>query len=1182
MRHLFPRVAVVLALLSTLAWADSLPVRKPLVLDTVLVNQGKPNAVIIVPDAPEYQKLAQTVREFIQAATAVELPIRKDSEFANLSGEPKGPMPDANTILIGNQESSGLVTYLCLRTYCSVDTAYPGKGGYIVKTIHDPWGTGNNVILLTGSNFDGVSKAVSRFQSMLPNTAGTIPRTFDAQFSKEALKANPSLSTDLSDEEIKKQVEDAGTAYRNGVQAGVFNPINYAATNYLLSGKECYAKLFRELVFLASDLTKEGQGSFGGEWGAAADFLFGPFINGWDNVEESQSLSDADRQRILAIILDYIATWEEHGYSRGLDKPMIRNNHVTFQGQGWLAAGHYFGKYFDTPKSQQWMQMADWCFQHQMKSFKSQEDCGGYQWITLRHMGRYATTRPDYSWYHSGKARSMADLAIMETDNLGYHISFGDVGGFSPASELAPLSAILTVDRDGRWAWAIAKARKALDMPVPGALAANIAPVEPTDLLGVKCMPTDPLFHAHFKGAVPQERTFDKITFRTSFDADKPYMIVDGINGCYHGHFDGNSILRFTDRGRIWLADSDYIKSLPKFHNSMLVFQNGQSSTPPTFCEKELVADLESVGMTSTTTHDYGGTDWTRNIIWDKDRTFVIIDEVKAQTTADYSFRCHWQTLGEPELNGNLYRVSQKGPSFSIRNLDGARLRCSDDPAIGQNWKTYKYAEPVVHVLQQIRTQKLPAGRTIYFLNVLSTEAKGETPVQAQRVSDSSVLIGVGEKQALVGVYSGSEEIVPGVKTDARMYRLTRDRIAVGDATYLTIGGETLWQSSTPASAEISLPQNIVLPKPHPVSSRTSQTSQTSPTSPTGLTTTAEFSKARITAMAADADGIYAGSTDGKVHALTTDAKSRWTFDAGSEVRAVWVGKLGKDEPKRIAVGTVKSKIYLLDESGNQVWIQELPYFKRDACVVYFTSADLAGDGNRALIVGSENWHVHAFDAKGSQVWWAEVLHAASDGVAADLDGDGREEVISGTEYYFANAIKPDGQPLWMYRPVGPHINCVAAGDTDGDGKPTAFIGGADGYVHAVDGKGMRRWLYGMGDEVTCMGLSDVNGDGIRDIVAGSLGFDVAAIKGDGTAIWRRDLGEPVLSLVLADLDGDNTPEICAGTEDGHVFALDKDGQIIAKWSTDGPVRKLVVVPGTPARIAAHSTDGRVVLLEMQ
>jgi len=1219
----------------TIAAEDNI-VRKPLIIDSVLIDRGKPAAQIVVPNIPEYNTLARRVQAAVKQASGAELPIKSDSDIASRRGEIKGEEPSITTILIGNQELSGLVTHLCLRYYCSVDTQYPGKGCYIIKTIHDPWGCGANVVLLTGSDFAGISKAVEKFCSDLP-TGSTIliPRTFKAEFPKE----NKDLITDLSDAEIANQVKTTEKDYRNGVHGGLFNPIVRAGDAYNRTGRECYAKLFRDLVFLADRLYKESGGINGGSWGGGADFLFAGFVSAWDNVEESPSLTDADRARITRILLDFAHHWEKYGYVRGIEKPSLRTNHWTFDGQGFLAAGQYFGKYYNIPDAKKWLQMADWCFRLQVNSFKTQEDCGAYQWIALRHVCRYSTTRPDFTWFDSGKAKMAGDLGIMETDNLGYHVSFGDVSGFDPTSEMAVWQYLANITRDGRYVWALQKACRAVGSEI-GGFACPIEPVEPKDLLGVKFMPTDPLFYAHFNGekCALQERTFEKVVFRTSFDPDKPYMLLDGISGCYHGHMDGNSILRFTDKSRIWLADADYIKSQPKFHNSMLIFHNGQTTGLPTFCERELVADLDRTGISSTTTHGYAGADWRRNIIWLKDHAFVFIDEITANEPGSFSFRCYWQTLGEPELSGDLYRVKQQGPSLSIRNLDGARLRRSDDPAIGQNWKNYRYADPVVHVLQQIRARQLRAGESVCILNVLSTENDGQMPVQAQRVDDSSILLGTGADKTLIGLNADGKLIAFGIDTDARIYCLFQKSIALGSATRLSVGGKAMFTSSQPISIELNADGNAVIdagtdavvsiavgprgttvdggllqaaegivnldlpagrhtisglalpskfitsfPEPTPALSMTSSAS-TAAAQPRMFGTPSQFIPSRgseIKAMAVSGDTIYAGGINGRLQAFTSGIHVRWIFDAGSEIRAIWAGKLEKNQPDRIAVGTVKGDIFVLDDTGKLLWKQTIPYSHQDPVIAYLTSANLSGAGDKALIIGSENWHHYAFDAKGKELWGYDSTRASTVCAAGDLDGDGREEVLAGTEYYTWHAINPDGSSRWQFRPTGPRANAVIAGDITGSGKATAIFGGADSNIYAKSADGKTLWTYSAGDEVTSLCLLDADSDGISDVIAGSLSYDILALKGDGTLIWRRDLGEPILAMTTADINSDGSLEICAATEDGSVFALTRKGEIIAHWSTKCPVRKLATIPGSPTQLAAMCDNGRLVVLRM-
>lgn len=1410
--------ALVLGLIATLAAAGwtaestmttdpvtSITTLKRLYPDTLIAEKGVPMAEIVIPDGEDYAGLGARVRDAIRNSTGVEVTIRKDSEFAGKYGAVK-QTPSKNVIVLGNMETSNLIAFLYARRQSCEDALYPGDGGYVIRTVSDPWGNGANVIILGGSDLKGVASAVDAFCASIPKGAtAKYPGALKAKFSPAFVKRFPELANDPSDTAIAEQLVAADKSFRAGVHSGLFPQITAAGYGYLRSGNPGYVKLFRDMIFLAHDLYNQDLGTYGGPWGMDADFKFMDLIATWDVVEESPVLTDEDRLKITNIILEYIRYWESYWSVKPVLTPGIRNNHTTFTSLGFMFAADYFGKYYRLPQASHWMAMADGCFQAQARSFKPQEDSNSYQWITLNHMMTYALARPDASYITSGKARIGGDLAIMTMDNLGYQVSFGDVGAFHGGNvEMHLWRPLAAVERDGRYMWAYLKGYGVRPSAGPNAYHSSVKPQEPTDLLGVKWLPTDEIFFKYYngKGTVPQDRTFEKISFRTSFDPKKPYLLIDGISGCGHGHSDGNSVLRLTDKGRIWLGDCDYIKAQPKFHNMLMIFRDGQSFGLPAFSEREIVADLGKIAFTRTTTPGCSGTDWSRNIIWDKGSTFVFIDEVEAKVDDEFSARCYWQALGEPRLDGSAFTTTQGGPSMTIRNLDGARLRTWDDPVTGKNWTTYKFADPIIRVLQQVRTERLKAGERVFFLNVVSTQDKGKSPVPAERVSDSSILIGRSKDRALVGVRTSDEAITQEISTDAVIYRLAGDRIALGCATNLSVDGKSLFNSDRPISIEIEAGGAVVIdaeepatvtlpvggevrvdgkqvkavrigglariaipagrhtiegadlpdrfdisyPKPQPAKQRTvgsehtgvaklvrhaefaveagpkserltaddytisvepdplpenllvpdadqriaslsdkqTRTGQTSvmweagrkvvltyrlkkpeplcgvnvhawwgstsskgfsylvreirvlageseselspwasltenathpdwdapivyelaaevrtasvvrievmPRSGSGVylaevelraavQSSASVNK-HLVSLAADESGLYAGSADGKVYALSTDGTLRWDFDAGSEVKALWVGKLDKDEPNRIAVGAAESKVFLLDENGKQLWETELPYYKRIAKVVYFSTADLKGDGNRALIVGSENWHHYAFDSGGQQIWKYESVHASTAGCPIDLDGDGREEYIAGTEYYWWHGVSPTGEKLWQYRtPTGPRTTSVVAGKV-GDGKPTVFFGGADGYIHSVNADGTLAWQYSTGDEITGLALSDLDGDGKPEVLAGSLSFNVVATRCDGTKLWRRDIGEPIKALVLADMDADGSDEVCVGTEDGRVIVLDRAGEPVAEWTAGSEVARLAVVAGSPDRLACITVDGVLSILQ--
>ena len=1235
-----PWIVGLLVLVSASALANEIKLPfelKDLCLNTLLVDHGKPNALIVVADDADYRPLATALRDKIAKESGGKLPIARGSEVADRFGQLLGETPKQHLILIAGPSNNSVVTYLMRQSFCSLETDYPGKGGSIIRTIHNPWGNGANVLLLGGSDVAGARRAVERFaKDITQGDTLWIPRVVDIE-----RPAGPN-DNGPTDDDIKAELAKQRINFEQGQQAGVFAAISKAGSSYARTGKEGYAKLFRDLLFLEYEMMRKAKASWDSPWGPAADFLLGPVFDTWETVEESPSLSTDDRRKMTAILLEYATYYRSYWGTFGmLEKSVIRNNHNTFTCLGLYKAGRYFSKYYNLPEAAEWMKLGDACFAPMIKSFKTQEDCSGYGWITTRHVCTYSTTKPDYSWFTSGKAAAAGDLFIMTTDNLGNQATFGDVTGWRGNGQLALWTYLVDVERNSRYAWAI---RKCNGSSEPGTAVHGVEPVEPVDLLGLHRRVTEPMFYDLYKGkakAAPQERTFDKITMRTSFDPDKPYLLLDGINYGYHGHQDANSILRLTDKGRIWLADCDYIKSLPRYHNSMLVLRDGQTGRMPTFAECELAADLSSVGFSSTTIHDYAGTDWRRNILWDKTGGFVFIDEVTAQqpgrkevSPVEISARCIWHALGEPKLNGNLFQVTQKGPTFSILSLDGSRMRYSDDAEMGKNWEGYKYADPVVHILQQVQTRKLNAGERICFVNALSTDKSGGAP-KAAHVSESSALIGVGKDQALVGIRSGDDDIVPGLMTDARVYWISADRIALGHVTSLRLNASPMFSAASPVSVEIqpngeavvvaesavqirlaanpvklkldgkglsSAPDDgmavveipagrhrisgltvpsrfsFVLPQP---SAPETQAQAVTPSAKKLVEATEPKAGEKILSLAADENGVYVGRTDGKLSVLHGDRP--WTFDAGDPVTAIWLGKLAKDQPARIAAGTSKGKVLLLDQAGKKLWDRQLPFYKVDPLVDYFTSADLSGDGNRALIIGSENWQHFAYDASGKQLWSFTSLRGSTTGTAADLDGDGKQEAIICTEYNVLYALNPDGTQKWKLTKVGgPKINGVAACVITQTGKLGVVFGGAEGTIYALDADGKAVWNHSTGDEITDMRLCDLDGDGSPEILAASRSFSLTAIERDGTRLWRVDVGEPILSMALADLDGDGKVEICLGTEDGHVFATDAEGNVIASWSTTGPIRKLAALPGSPDRLAVACDDGRLVLLKMQ
>ncbi|MBT4484619.1 MAG: hypothetical protein HOC71_13190, partial [Candidatus Latescibacteria bacterium] len=126
---------------------------KELHITTVLVKNGKPNAAIVVSASGEYAEQANRIQQAIRKVSGVTVPILNDDN-------PNMTVPiSGNIIALGNRSTNNLIDELYNRHYTLLDLSYPGSGGYALRTLHNPFGNGYNVVFIGGSDHDGVVRA---------------------------------------------------------------------------------------------------------------------------------------------------------------------------------------------------------------------------------------------------------------------------------------------------------------------------------------------------------------------------------------------------------------------------------------------------------------------------------------------------------------------------------------------------------------------------------------------------------------------------------------------------------------------------------------------------------------------------------------------------------------------------------------------------------------------------------------------------------------------------------------------------------------------------------------------------------------------------------------------------------------------------------------------------------------
>jgi len=712
---------------------------KPVHLETPLVVEGKAAAMILCPDGEQWRVAAGELAGMLKERLGVELPVRSASEVKD--EELRG----TQVVALGAVSNNPRLLYLYSHAYTYADDFYPGAGGFVLQSIHDPWGTGKNVVLVGASTVEGEKAAFGALMTSVPES-GVVGPLFEAQLTGEARAVCQSTLEREPDEAYQKQQREAGeNALKTGAHTGLFGQMASIGSLYAQTHKGGYAVLFAWLARRAKEHRDSNPGTFGGPWGMDSDFQIYKVMPLWDQVEESPALSDQDRLDVTRILFEWVSETAVGEAGATVGSTHVRHNHQTFPALGLMFTGDYFDKYYGAIEGKRWLDIADACFQFQMKAYKPHEDCNGYQWLTLYHTMLYSLARPDFTYFENGNARRDADFAILCMDNLGYQVTYGDTGAYTGWwSELPFLRGAAWYYRDGRYSWAISKKVAVSGRNAVGEFGTDLLPQEPDDLSGAIAWELDPLWFESQGGpaAIPQERAVDKVVFRNGFDPADEYLLLDGLSNGGHKHLDGNSISRWSENGRIWLADADYMLALPKYHNGVLIFRDGQSAEIPGFVEIEHMVDLPHFGASTTTYRNYAGADWRRSVVWIKGTGFVVVDEMTATANGDYSFRLVWNTIGEAKLTENGLSVEQDGQFAEIVVPPDCRLSLKDDPEYGKNWAGYKYIkEPVVREFQAIRDARLKAGERVVLVSLL--HATGEQPGTARmtRTSDDSVVI---------------------------------------------------------------------------------------------------------------------------------------------------------------------------------------------------------------------------------------------------------------------------------------------------------------------------------------------------------------------------------------------------------------------------------------------------------
>ncbi|MEN6347512.1 MAG: PQQ-binding-like beta-propeller repeat protein [Armatimonadia bacterium] len=1137
---------------------------RPRCPETALVRDGQASAAIVCPSEPAWRTVAGELQSALTKKLGVSFAVKSAEELSDED------LTKTNAILLGTVVNNRRVLplYSHLQTYA--DDLYPGPEGYVVQSIHDPWGTRNNVLLIGASTPAGAREGMTELLAAIPTT-GTVGPVFKVKLTGIAKERFGSVLTREPDAAyIKSQQAAAEKALAEGGHTGLFSQIASVGSLYAQTHKDGYATLFAWLAKRAAEYHDTNPGTYGGPWGMDSDFPSSKVIPLWAVTEQSPALSDEDRLEVTKVLFRWISD------VCPVETPSAKNenvrfNHGTHPALGCLFAGQYFTRYYDAAEARTWLDLADGCFQFQAKASKPNEDCNGYQWLTLYHMMTYALAKPDFTLFENGNARRSADFGILCMDNLGYSVTYGDTGAYVGWwSEMPFLMGAAWYYRDPRYAWALEKKQAVSGrvsmgeyncLPtVEAAAGSGLKP--PADLLGTKAWPLDPYYYKTFGGPQVQslEQSVDKVVFRNGFDPQDQYLLLDGLSNGGHKHLDGNSISRWSEKGRIWLADADYILAAPKYHNGVLIFRDGQSQQIPDFCEIEHNVDFSQFGGTTTTFRNYAGVDWRRHILWLKGNSFLVADEMVAKEDGDYSFRVVWNTVGEVSLMGPGLNIHQDGQYASIAVSPDCRLLLDNDPDYGKNWSGYKYIkEPVVRVFKAVRDCKLKAGERTVIYSLLT--ATGDKQVMPRLVpfADRWVAVDGLADPIVAGVGGVHWEMhglgVPEVDADDIVYTPSRVWLVGADR---IDGGEMPGDIPEGADVEYNLQggEGKVI---YPARTTTSPFFSEQPVA--GPSLAEKDMRAVMREIINKAPAVQAQAAAGlkpptalkqawsyrerpTTYLLTANKGAQEAVDCGLKITAspeplaanVFSGAPGQNTADKAVDGGVQGT------ENCVMWADDQPATLR---------LDLDRDYDVSKLV-VKAWFV-TVSSKDKKFQVGKI------GAEASLDGfvgDVRSLVDFTDTAMHGNWGDPAHEPQVYEFPLKAKAKNLRLTLTP---RPGTAI-----YLAEVEVWGDRA---GLSEEIAAkprassLGFSavtqaDINGDGVREVLAGLPTGKLLAISATGERLWEAMLPGAINALGAVDFEGSGKPTIVAGCMGARAVALSPEGKVL--WTFEAPYYKRV------------------------
>ncbi len=597
---------------------------KDLHLQTELVRGGAAQVTIVAPE--RYRPQSEAIARAIEAITGVRPDIvRDDDEVAAVPGD-EGHF-DRNFICIGNRNTNAMIEELYNRFYTLLDLKYPGPGGHVVRTCHNPFGDGHNIVFVGGSDDLGVEAAAQWLVGALGDAGGgegelTIGRLME-------------IDTDLEFPHNPAEIEhwDASRGYRS---VGYFGWVSHSKhlAAYYMTGDEFHAREFIRLAFPDAEARAQITEIDGERIENKDDPLAGPYhynahmmILFWDLVEESPVFTDEERLAVTNAFSRQL-DWRKGEGIYQLTKPpsSVGSRHTQWSAISLYCLSRYFAKDYGDQVWRQGMIGA-------RMAFKPLES---HAWVHGEADNLF--------WYNTGHAPILSFMMLsgwrgaQESGVLAELLRGQEILATGKDNDWELNTAAITflhqaayLTGDGRWLEY--RNRTGIDLTVPRVGQSfwpdpELQPALPMDMVGhwsIHPMPR-PMWAVRGNG-FPLDESFQFGSFRSAPDASGDFVLIDGYNGASRNPYHTFAILEMR------LGGATLLKG---YRNQVLTRVDGmvepQIAMDGALRDRDVVGDVAScVGEVPRAAY----CNWRRTLAQRVGRYALVVDELTMRESSD-------------------------------------------------------------------------------------------------------------------------------------------------------------------------------------------------------------------------------------------------------------------------------------------------------------------------------------------------------------------------------------------------------------------------------------------------------------------------------------------------------------------------------------------------------------------